>query len=46
MEESGDVPQVQPLMAQNHGLLELLRVERPPLGASHAASIRQCTCTA
>jgi hypothetical protein len=35
------VPEVRPLMAQIHGLLELLRIERPPLGAAHAPSIRQ-----
>ena len=40
-QESGNVPEVQPLMAEIHGLLELLRIERPPLGAAHAPSIRQ-----
>jgi hypothetical protein len=35
------VPEVEPLVAEIHGLLELLRIERPPLGAAHAASIRQ-----
>jgi hypothetical protein len=29
LQEPGDVPEVQPLMAEIHGLLELLRTERP-----------------
>jgi hypothetical protein len=40
------VPEVQPLMAEIHGLLELLRIERPPLGAANAPSIRQGGWTA
>jgi hypothetical protein len=32
---------VEPLMMEIHGLLELLRIERPLLGAAHAAPIRQ-----
>jgi hypothetical protein len=41
LQQPGDVPQVQPLVVEIHGLLQLLRIERPPLGAAHAASIRQ-----
>jgi quinolinate synthase len=41
----GDVPEVEPLVAEIHGLLELLRIERPPLGAAHTPSIRQCCYT-
>jgi hypothetical protein len=29
-------------MPQFYGLLQLLRIERPPLGAANAPSIRQC----
>ncbi len=36
-----DVPQVQSLMTELHGLLLLLRIERPPLGAVNTALIRQ-----
>jgi hypothetical protein len=32
---------MQALVAEIHGLLLLLRDERPPLGAARAASIRQ-----
>jgi hypothetical protein len=35
------VAQVQPLMAQLHGALEAVRIERPPLGAANTASIHQ-----
>ena len=45
-QEPGNVPEVEPLVAEIHGLLELLRVERPPLGAAHAPSIRQRGWTA
>jgi hypothetical protein len=31
---------------QIHGLLQLLRIERPPLGAANTPSIRQCGWTA
>jgi hypothetical protein len=40
------VPQVQSLMTELHGLLLLLRIERPPLGAANTASIRQRGSTA
>jgi len=33
------VPEVEPLVAEIHGLLELLRIERPPLGAAHTPSL-------
>ena len=36
-----DVPQVQSLMTERHGLLVLLRIERPPLSAANTPSIRQ-----
>ena len=35
-----DVPQVQSLMTELHGVLLLMRIERPPLGAATTASIR------
>ncbi len=35
------MPEVQPLMTKIHGLLQLLRIERPLLGTAHAASISQ-----
>jgi hypothetical protein len=31
-QKPGDMPEVQPLMAEFHGLLQLLRIVRPPLG--------------
>jgi hypothetical protein len=40
------VPEVQALMAEIHGVLQLLWIERPPLGAAHAASTRQRGWTA
>jgi len=40
-EQPGDVTQVQPLMTQLHGTLQVLRIKRPPLGAANTASIRQ-----
>lgn len=45
-QEPGDVPEVGPLVEEIHGLLELLRIERPPLVAAHAACIRHPGCTA
>jgi len=41
LEQPGDVAEVEPLEAEIHRLLELLRIERSPLGAAHAPSIRQ-----
>ena len=46
LQQPGDVPEVQPLMAEIHGVLQLLRVERPPLAASNTPSIRQRGWTA
>jgi len=40
------VTQVQPLMAQLHGTLQVLRIKRPPLGAANTASICQRGWTA
>jgi len=41
LELAGDVAEVEPLLAEIHRLLELLRIERSPLGAAQAPSIRQ-----
>jgi len=35
------VTQVQPLLAQLHGVLVAIRIERPPLGEANIASICQ-----
>jgi hypothetical protein len=35
------VPEVEALVTELHGVLLLLRIERPTLGASNTASIRQ-----
>ncbi len=40
-EQPGDVAEVEALVTEIHGLLQLLRIERPPLGAANTASIRQ-----
>jgi hypothetical protein len=37
---------MQALMPELHGTLQVLRIERPPLGAANTPSIRQCGCTA
>ena len=36
-----DVPQLQPLMTELHGVLLLLRIERPTLGPANTVMIRQ-----
>ena len=41
MQQPGDVPEVEPLVAEIHGVLQLLGIERPPLAAANTASIRQ-----
>lgn len=41
LQEPGAVTKVQVLKAELHDLLQLLRIERPPLGAANAPSIRQ-----
>jgi hypothetical protein len=45
-EQAGDVPKMQTLVTQIHRVLQLLRIERPPLGAANTASIRQKGWTA
>ena len=45
-QQPGDVAQMQALMPELHGTLQVLRIERPPLGAANTASIRQCGCPA
>ena len=41
LQQPGDVPEVESLVPEMHRLLELLRIERPPLGAAHARSARE-----
>jgi hypothetical protein len=41
LQQPGDVPEVEPLVAEIHGVLQLLRIERPPLGAANTPTIRQ-----
>jgi hypothetical protein len=36
-----DVHESRTLVVEIHGMLQLLRIERPPLVAAHAASLRQ-----
>jgi hypothetical protein len=45
-QQPGDVAEVEALVTEIHGLLRLLRIERPPLGAANTPSIRQRSCTA
>jgi hypothetical protein len=40
------VAEVEALVTELHGVLQLLRIERPPLGAANTLSIRQRSCTA
>jgi hypothetical protein len=40
-QQPGDVPEVEALVTELHGVLLLLRIERPTLGAANTASIRQ-----
>jgi hypothetical protein len=40
-EQPGDVPEVEALVTEIHGLLQLLWSERPPLAAANTPSIRQ-----
>jgi hypothetical protein len=42
----GDPPEGAALVPEVHGLLQLLRIERPPLVAANAPSIRQGGVTA
>ena len=46
LQQPGDVPQMQALMAEFHGVLQLLRIEGPPLDAANTPSIRQRGWTA
>ena len=41
LEGSGDAAECAALMPEVHGLLQLLRIERPPLVAANTPSIRQ-----
>jgi hypothetical protein len=41
-QQPGDSPEGATLVPEVHGLLQVLRIERPPLCAAHAATIRQC----
>ena len=41
LQQPGDVAETQTLVAEVDGFLQLLLIERPPLGAARAASIRQ-----
>jgi hypothetical protein len=40
-QQTGNVSEVEPLATELHGVLQLLRIERPPLGAANTPSIRQ-----
>jgi hypothetical protein len=40
-QKPGDVPEVEALVTEIHGLLELLWSERPPLPAANTPTIRQ-----
>ncbi len=44
-QQPGDVRQVEALVTEIHGLLQLLWIERPPLAAANTPSIRQCGCS-
>ena len=46
LEKPGDVTEVLALVTENDSLLQLVRIELPLLGASHAPSIRQKGWTA
>jgi hypothetical protein len=43
-QQPGDVPEVEALVTELHGTLQVLRIKRPPLGAANTASIHQCSC--
>jgi hypothetical protein len=38
------VPEVEALVTELHGVLQLLWIERPPLAAANTASIHQSGC--
>jgi len=46
LQQSGNVAEVEPLMAEIHGVLETLWIERPPLGAAKTPTIHQSGWTA
>ena len=41
LQQPGDVPEMQPVVAGINGILQLLWIEHPPLGAANTSSIRQ-----
>jgi hypothetical protein len=41
LEQASDVPEVQTLLTQLHGLVQLLRIMGTPLGAGNTPTIRQ-----
>ena len=43
-QQPGDVAQVQALMPELHVTLQVLWIERPPLGAANTAAVRLCDC--
>ena len=45
-QQPGDVAQMQPLVTEIHGLLQLLRIERPALVVPNTPPIRKCRWTA
>ena len=40
-QQPGDVAEMEALVTEIHGLLQLLRIERPPLGAANTRSARE-----
>ena len=46
LESPGDAAERASLVPQVYGLLQLLRIDRPTLGAANAPSIRQCRWSA
>ena len=41
LQKPGNVAEMKQLVAEIHGVLQLLRIERPPLGAANTPTIRQ-----
>jgi hypothetical protein len=46
LQQPGNLPEVAPLVAEIHGVLQLLQIERPPLAAVNTPTIRQRGWTA
>lgn len=46
LQQPGGVPQTQALAPEIHGVRQLMRIGRPPLGAANTPSIRQRGWTA